>query len=306
MKNFISSLFLIFGGFNLASAQQPAPTQRTPTPAEESQRMNRERQDLDNRFRTLRNVGKNTAKISSSRPSALRNIENIYRKPTKEESKSLAPGAEYLKKYAAFLRQSNTGLIKLIPDKGCAENTNVVNASADCLKYSMPGAGSSYSFRKRNHRTLTLSDIAYADSSFFSSGVLTHAILVDIGDVPLEQISLQTKGLKFLTDFETVSDYEKAKEIDRRLLRGIEDNGFFYRRSAFAGENTTYVLRSIAYRGSFFRTLQGLVYDELDFDERKDITVAFRVVGKDENESVTILWKELKRRDSPKIVFSKK
>jgi hypothetical protein len=301
MKKIISSLILICGGLISVSAQQSQPVpQRTPSPAEESQRMIREQRELQARFDALRNTGTNNRKANLSRASALRNIQNIYRKPTREEFKLLAPDKEDLNKYARFLRQSNTGLLKLIADKGCAEHTNVVNVSEDCLKYSMPGAGASYSFRTKSHRIRNLSDLTYVDNAFHSSGILTHAILVNIGDIPLEQISMQTGGLKFLTDFETVSDYEKAKEIDLRFMRGIENNGFFYSRSADAGEHTTYVLRSIAYRGNYFRTSQGVVYDEFDFDERRDITVAFRIVRRDGN-SVTILWKELTNQKSPLI-----
>lgn len=301
MKKIIISLLLAGGGFISVSAQpQPPVPQRTPSPAEESQRMIREQRELSARFDALRNTGINNRKTNLSRASALRNIQNIYRKPTREEFKLLAPHKEDLNKYARFLRQSNTGLLKLIADKGCAEHTNVVNVSEDCLKYSMPGAGASYSFRTKSHRIRNLSDLTYADNTFHSSGILTHAILVNIGDIPLEQISMQTEGLKFVTDFETVSEYEKAKEVDLRFMRGVENNGFLYSRSADAGEHTTYVLRSVAYRGNYYRTSQGVVYDEFDFDARRDITVAFRIVRRD-NESVTIIWKELTNQKSPLI-----
>ena len=83
-------------------------------------------------------------------------------------------------------------------------------------------------------------------------------------------------------------------------INGIENDGFFYCRNLEASENTTYVLRSIAYRGSYYRAIEGFVYDELDFDERRDVTVAFRIVRRD-SESVTILWKILENQKSPAI-----
>ena len=304
MKNFILLSVLIFSGSVYTgarqSASQPTPTpQSTVNPAEEANRRIRQQRELDGRFETLRNSGTNRNTILR-RAVTLQNIGNIYRKPTKSEFKLLAPGKEDLKKYAPFLRQSHTGLIKLIADRGCAEHTNVINVSEECLKYSMPGAGSSYSFRTENYSIRRLSDLTYTDNSFQALGILAHAILVNIGDVPLEQISLETKGLKFLTDFETVTDFNKAKEIDRQIIEGVETNGFLYSRGAKTVENATYILRSIAYRGSYYRAFQGLVYDELDFDERKDIIVAFRVVRRDA-ESATILWKELNNQKSPVI-----
>ena len=164
----------------------------------------------------------------------------------------------------------------------------------------MPGAGSSFSFRTENYRVRRLSDLTYREDGFYSSGILAHGIIVNIGDIPLEQVTTQTNGLKFLIDFETASDYKKAGEIDERIDDGIENNGFFYCRRVRAAENATYILRVIAYRGSYYRAMQGFVYDELDFDKRRDVLVAFRIVRR-ETESVTILWKILSNQKSPAI-----
>lgn len=305
MKNFLLFSLLIFGAVISAGAQQPT-TQSTPVPqstpnqAEETQRIIRQQREINRRFDALRNAGEINRNASSRRNAAYQNLQKLYRKPTKAELKLLAPGKEDLRKYSEFLRRSNTGLIKLIADRGCAEYTNVVNVSPDCLQLSMPGAGSSYSFRTESYRIRRLSDLTYADNALNSSGILAHAILVNIGNVPLETVSLQANGLEFLNEFETTDDFEKAKEIDRRINQGIENNGFNYSRRAVAAVNTTYVLRSIAYRGNYYRAVQGFTYDELDFDQRRDITVAFRIVRRDAD-SITILWKELRNQKSPSI-----
>ncbi|CAN5591511.1 hypothetical protein BH20ACI4_BH20ACI4_22420 [soil metagenome] len=302
MKKVISFSILIFGGIVSLNAQQPGATPRTPTPAEQTQRTLRQRQESNRRFEALRSAGEYNRRISNSvRSAALQTINNLYRKPTKEESKLLAAGKDDLKKYAPFLRGADTGLTKLMMDRGCAEYTSVLNVSEECRNYSMPGAGSSFSFRTENYRIWRLADLTYREDGFHSPGILSHSILVSIGDFPLEQITRQTNGLKFLTDFETVSEFEKAREIDKQINDGIENGGFFYSRKAEAVENTTYILRVVAYRGSYFRAVQGFVYDELDFDERRDVTVAFRIVRRDDDESVTILWKILANQKSPVI-----
>ena len=90
-----------------------------------------------------------------------RNVEPLYRKPSREELKAVAPKPELIEKFAEFLRQPNPGLTKLIKDAGCAENTKVVVATAGCLRYTMPGAGSSYSFRVKNYRIARLADLIY-------------------------------------------------------------------------------------------------------------------------------------------------
>lgn len=281
-------------------AQQTAP-QRPSTPAEETRRMMREREETNRRFDALKSVGEYNRNIRSvSRAAVMQNVANIYRKPGEKEMEILSVDKNDLKKYAAFLRQSKTGLTRLMADRGCAESPNVINVAEECRKYQMPGAGSSFSFREKNYRLRRLSDLTYDAAGFRSSGLLSHAILVNIGDAPLETVSLQTNGLKFLTAFETVTDFELARQADKKIANGIENDGFFYSRNAAAKENSTYVLRVVAYRGNLYRALDGLVYDELDFDERRDVTVAFRIVNRD-TESVTILWKIISDQKSPAI-----
>lgn len=233
-------------------------------------------------------------------------IKVLYRKSSKEELENIKPKAEDRERYAAFLRQPDTGLIRLMPDLGCAGNTKVVVVTAECLKYTMPGAGSSYSFRMNDYRTERLADLTFYNNTFQATGALLHGILTRIGDVSLEKVDLQTKGLKYLVDFKSVIDLEQARKVDRELINGIVKDGFVYRRGLNALENTTYVLRSIAYQGIVPRAIDGFTYNELDFDKRKDVMIAFRIVRVDSDKSVTIVWKQLSEKDSPKIKSKKK
>jgi hypothetical protein len=230
-----------------------------------------------------------------------RNVEPLYRKPTAKELKAVEPRRELFVKYAEFLHQPETGLTKLIDDKGCAENTKVVVATETCLQYTMPGAGSSFSFRTETYRIPRLSDITFTDRSFQASGVLLHGIFVNLGDVPLEEVTLQTRGLKYLTDFQPEPDYQKGKAVDSELTKGVRKDGFLYRRGLYIVENTTFALRSIAYGGKYFRAVKNLTYNEFDYDKRKDVIVVFRIVEKDAAGNVTILWKALREQDSPKV-----
>ncbi len=296
MKNLFLAISLLFGGFIFANAQQATPT---PNPSEEARRIVRQNQEINRRFEAMRNGGNRNPNLV--RQISRQNIEPLYRKTTDKELKLLAPNRIDVEKFAEFLRQPNIGITKLAADFGCAENTNVVVASEDCLKYTMPGAGSSYSFRVKNYRIRRLADITFTDNSFQATGVLLHGIFVNIGDAALENVSLDTEGLKFLTEFKPEPDFEKAKQIDLQLATGIEKDGFLYRRALYAKDNTTYVLRSIAYNGSFYRAVQNIAYNELAFDKRKDVIVAFRIVRRDADGSVTILWKQLTRNNSPKV-----
>jgi len=107
--------------------------------------------------------------------------------------------------------------------------------------------------------------------------------------------------LKFLVDFQPEPDYEKGRAVDLKLVEGIRAEGFFYRRGLFIVENTTFALRSIAYDGKYYRAVNRVTYNEFNYDKRKDVIVVFRIVEKDEAGNVTILWKELREKDSPDI-----
>jgi hypothetical protein len=307
MKKFsLALLFGLFLGVLAVTAQNPT---STPTPREETARIIREQQKANEAFNRTRNT--NQVATRTSNPSQIQvflhpKLKPLYRNPTKEELKTLSPNIEEVNKYADFLRQPNTGLIKLAADLGCAENTKIVVATADCLRYTMPGAGTSFSFRTKNYRLRRLADLTFTNDSFQATGVLLHGIFVKIGDVPLEKVDLQTKGLSYLVNFQPETDYEKAGVIDRQLSEGVFSDGFQYRRGFYAVENTTYVLRSIAYDGKYFRAVEGVAYNEFAFDKRRDVTVAFRIVRKDSDGSVTILWKEILRKNSPKIKYQKR
>ncbi len=230
-----------------------------------------------------------------------RKVEPLYRKPTEKELKAIAPRRELFEKHAEFLRQPNTGLTKLIDDKGCADNTRVVVATENCLQYTMPGAGSSFSFRTENYRIARLADLTFTDKSFQAAGVLLHGIFVNLGSMPLESVNLQTAGMKYLVEFQPEPDYNKGKQLDQQLTRGVRRDGYLYRRGLYMVENATFALRSIAYAGKYFRAIEGVTYNEFDYDKRRDVIVTFRVVEKDAAGSVTILWKALQEKDSPKV-----
>ena len=307
MKMFFVCTYLVIGITVSVFAQNPVPTpvpQQTPNQAEIMRQKTLERQEGYNRLRGIREPDRE-GEVYRRLSNIYSGSTPLYRKTSDKELKLLAPKSEDLEKYSNFLRQPDTGIIKLAADKGCSENTNIVVATPECIAYTMPGAGSSYSFRVKDYRIPNLADITFTQNSFQATGVHLHGIFVEIGDVPMEQVNLQTKGMKFVTDFPAPSDYQKAKELDLQLIDGINTDGFLYRRAVKAEDNMTYVLRSVAYRGKYFRAVNGITYNELELDKRKDVTIAFRIIRHDEDGAVTIIWKQLAIKDSPKIKRNK-
>ena len=306
MKQVILLFILMFGTFAAVSAQRNPSPQPTPVIQDPQRQQGLERQaDINRRSQELQMNEKFPVKTEAEAKLFRDNIQPLYRDPTKEELAAVAPNSEDLKAFGEFLRQKNTGLIKLVPEMNCGEKANIVNASPECAKYTMPGGGASFSFRTENYRILHLSDLNYTGRSFRAFGTLAHGIFVNLGDVPIDKVDVRSAGIDFLVKFEPANDFKDAQEIAVKLDAGIKNETFLYKNLLPVAENTTYALRSIAYQGNIIRSIQGLTYNELEIDKRKDVIVVFRVVRRDTDGSVTILWKELSNKNALRLKENK-
>jgi len=229
----------------------------------------------------------------------------IFRtKPSKEQKKRLLPNPSDLKKHERFLEQPRTGIIRLMPDIGCMENVNILRADAVCLNF-IPES-SYYSFREKEHTIEPLADIRLRNGYLISDGLLAQGILVRLGDIGLENIARSSEGLEFLTDFEPSAQGTEAQKQYLRMMRGVKADGYEYKKAVPTVENATYALRVIAYRGNIYRRFRGYRFGLLDGDKRIDLTIAFRIIRKEPDGAVTLLWKEIGRKDAPRIVFRKR
>lgn len=233
-------------------------------------------------------------------------VEAMYRKPSEKELKTVAVESELIEKYKTFLSKNNTGIFRFMPDFGCNENKNVVVIKEECQKYTMPGGASSFSFRRNIYRLRRLADLSYKEGIFFSGSKYTQGIIGVMGDVDLEKISLNSVGIKQLSEFVPAAEYSTIEKQYKKIEQGLIVSGVLFSNKLKSKEKITYVLRSIAYRGKSYQAVADrLVYDEFEFDKRFDILIAFRVVKKEKDGSLIILWKELERKESPKIEFPK-
>jgi hypothetical protein len=231
--------------------------------------------------------------------------KGIYRKPSKQEIAVLAVAQSLLQEYAAFLNLPNTGIVKLNAESSCVSDTGELMATEKCLPFGMPGAGTAYSFRTKTYRIPRLADLILLNNTFTGGGVLQQVIMADLGDLAIAGVTLDTSGVKFLTGPAPVSDSEQFIRFDSQLVHGIAEAGLLYRKWQPVKENSTFVLRSTAYRGQYLRSIDGVAYDELAFDKRRDVIVAFRVVERDVSGNLTILWKCLSDVESPKLIIKK-
>jgi len=197
----------------------------------------------------------------------------------------------------------------MFPDFGC-DSKLLVKVDGDCavaIPYSW-----SYSFRQKDYSNDILFDVRLRDGNLISDSFHSQGILVDLGDVPLRNISITDNEMKFLVDFKPEPRFEDVRNQFLQLQSGIAFANHFYTKSVKAEENTTYAARFIAYKNQS-RPSSKITgsrndiskYGRLKYEKRIDLTIAFRIVRKDEDGSITILWKELKHQNSPKLIFEK-
>jgi len=228
----------------------------------------------------------------------------LYRKPGAKETASLAPEAALVQRYASLLRAEGTGIVRLAPDQGCVYSERVVSVAENCLNYSFPGAGNSFSFRTEGYRLRHLADITYADNKLRMTGIFMHSIAVDLGDVPIESASLSTDGIHYLTSFKPSTTADDVAVIDLNLTQGVKVGNFVYSKEVDPMVNRTYAIRAVAYRGKVVRSAGGIRYNELDYDKRRDVTVVFRVVDITKD-GITLVWRKLVDTEPPRIKMPK-
>jgi hypothetical protein len=205
-------------------------------------------------------------------------------KMTAEHKRRLYPTEAERASFAALLREDGTGLMRLLPYLGCPLDPRILDVSGKCVERVPPvwGGGSFYSFKSKKHHLAPYTDIALRDD-LFNVGFVNHSVglLTTLGDVPLETVTLQSKAVRpflKLAPAQTLADTER-EFIRSRAWR--ESPEHVYGPTAPARENTTYVLRSIAFAPNRSKPT--------------DVFVVFRVTRRDADGAVTIAWKHLQK-----------
>jgi len=194
----------------------------------------------------------------------------------------LAPSPGDRTAFATFLKDKNTGLIRLLPREGFEREEH------RSLNPIVTG-GPYFSFANRSHRYGYGSDIELSQNnlSVGFAGV-DFGMMTNIGDTPLDQITMDDLRLMQINAYRPPRPESEARAEYRRTgsPEGMTFDGLIYRRQLPVQENSTYLLRSISYAGS---------------DRGTDVLVAFRLVRKDTDGSVIIAWKLLKRYPVPQF-----
>lgn len=208
---------------------------------------------------------------SQDRAQAAAEIESLREQIKAREAILLAPSEEDREAFAEFLAQPQTGLVRLLPREKWDG------------KLSLRGGGAYYSFTHLTHEYGFGSDITLEQSQLgVGFAGANFGFLVNLGNVPLESVTLGSDGVRYLASYGTPRAEPEARVEQRRTATGFEVEDWTYksRLPVFAWQ--TYVVRSVDYGTS-------------------DVLVAFRVIRKDADGSVVLLWKILKKFAKPEL-----
>ena len=211
---------------------------------------------------------------TQSREDLLKQIEAKRAEVDALEKRYLSASEEDQAKYADFLRQPDSGLIRLVPREKFGFNNQKKGISVS-------GGGAYYSFVRRVH------DYGQGSEIELSQGVLAtgfagydYGIMTNLGDMPLESVSSESAGAQVIAAHIPPTEEPKIRIEQRRWANGETIDGTSYRSRVPLVVNSTYLLRCISY-------------------DRSDVMLALRVVRLDSDDSAIILWKLVKKFPTP-------
>lgn len=229
-------------------------------------------------------------------------VELLVSKRRENALKKLKPTDEERIAFEEFLKQPNTGLVKFAAETNCAKILDVANPDVDCLNYYIPGKGKAYSFRKDRYVHEAFADLERLNGAFVAPGTYVLGMMASLGDTPIETLGLENTDVYSLTKFVPAQEIENIVEQEKEITKGKLVGSRTFMKVLPIQENTTYLLRSVAYRAKFKNMPKtDNRKGSLDDDDRSDVIIAFRVVRKNADETLLLLWKEIFRRFAPKI-----
>lgn len=263
--------------------------------------------DMDRRLNSMRDLENNAAR-QSARMREAGYIEPKLTSDSKERIKQYRKvDASDLKQYGEFLRAENTGIFKLFPNYDC-QTENVIRVDGECETF-VP-MSSNFSFRQKSYIDFDYSDLQFYKGELNSSGFFTQGIFLSLGELPIETVSLES--IRALTEVTTASNFNEARVKSVDFYNGVAANGSTLISRVKPQLNNTYAIRIIAYKvANSFPPVTGktptiqLKFMSLSYDKRSDEIIVFKIVRKDEIGGLTLVWKQLSKRDAPKIKFSK-
>ena len=210
---------------------------------------------------------------AQTRDDILKEIETKRAEIAELEKKVLATSNADREEFAAFLTQPDTGLIRLLPRE-----------KFDRKLMTLSGGGAYYSFVRKTHEYGHGSDISLEQGQL-SVGFAgaDYGMLLNLGDISLDQVTSELDPVRALIEYVPPAREPEARaEYQKLWQQGMELAGFTFKSGLPAKVSNTYLLRSISHG-------------------RSDTAAAFRVVRKDTDGSMIVVFKVLKKFPVPKL-----
>ena len=226
---------------------------------------------------------KNSKRVNRGSDSKLTEGGNDQLTPA--QKKLLSPADADLVKFDKFLKGSDTGILRLFP-KGRFEYALNRTISVDPAAIStlpITGGAAAYSFTKRRHELSEWTEIGLQDKKLHS-GMAGSVLgfMTNLGDIPIEDVSLGTPTVQLLQNIAAPKTRAEAIEQSHRNSLGYSVGGVMFHSVLPVKAGSTYAMRSIA-------------------EGRADIVIAFRVDRQEDDGSLLILWKRLKKASAPML-----
>lgn len=211
----------------------------------------------------------------------------------REDVYKLKPDQQYYIQFAEFLKNKNTGLARILPDRKCDQGFTVtvkeLERCADSL--TIRGGGSFYSFRNRTNLNQSgkWADLQLVDAKFVVGINTQFGLIKELGEgASLDNLNVKSEEISFLLKYKPKVKFQDVKLEKELLEKGQIDN---FSSSANLNPGSVYILRSIAYKLKIIDIV----------DNRADIIVAFKVIAQERDGSVVLLWKQLKSNTPKKL-----
>jgi hypothetical protein len=215
------------------------------------------------------------AQSPQSRDEVIKQIELKRAELAELEKQVLAVSNGDREQFTAFLSQPQTGLVRLLPRETYDGNGK--------RRLAISGGGAYYSFARSTHEYGHGSDIALeqGELSVGFAGA-DYGLLLNLGDISLDQVVSDHVATRALLDYTPPIKEAEVRGEKRKLWQGIELSGFNFKSRVPAKLSNTYLLRSVSI-------------------DRSDTLIAFRVVRKDSDGSLILVFKMLKKFPVPKM-----
>jgi hypothetical protein len=216
--------------------------------------------------------------------------------------------------YAKLLELPNTGIFRVLPDSAYRRQPNTLQNRLQAgisNRYPFPSLG-----KAKGGFTPSLALQMVGDDFQLMNPGVDYGFMVDLGDVPLENLDSQLQAIatptrEFFLNYQPPKELEALQVDRRRFLTGKDQNwqpGNVILAGAKAELNHTYLVRSLQFQLPEIILSRQPIYrqnsrlrQQLAPINSSDIIVAFRPVRRRYDGSYTIVWRVLNQLPAPPI-----